>query len=165
MISLEELNPRRFELVARWLSNPEINRWLTAEWRGRAVTAPVIAMAVRNPRNRMFVILYDEQPCGLVALADIDRSDKTAMVWYFLGEATLGRKGITSEAVRQLARFAFRELMLASLYAWVMEDNRGSHQVLQKAGFALAGRIRNATHSGERQVDRVYYDLIAEPCP
>jgi RimJ/RimL family protein N-acetyltransferase len=162
MISLEALSPGRFELVARWLSNPEINRWLTSEWRGRATTATAIAIVLRNPRNRLFVILYGDQPCGLVALADIDTSDKTAMVWYFLGEPTLARKGITSEAVRQLARFAFREMGLNALYAWVMEDNNRSERVLLKAGFAPAGRIRSATRSGERQVNRVYFDLVSD---
>jgi len=162
MIVLDELKPGRFELVARWLSNAEINRWLTSEWRGRIVTAAVVAMAVRNPQNRMFVILYGDQPCGLVSLANLDMSDKTAMVWYFLGEPTLAGKGITSQAVRALSRLAFQEMGLVSLYAWIMQDNNRSQRVLQKAGFVLAGRIRGATRSGERQVDRIYFDLLPD---
>jgi hypothetical protein len=42
-----------------------------------------------------------------------------------------------------------------------MEDNAASHRVLQKAGFREAGRIRRAASSGGRQVDRIYFDLIA----
>jgi len=162
MVALDELRPDRFELVAEWLSNAEINRWLTSEWRGRTVAASIIAMAVRNPRNRMFVVLYHDQPCGLACLADIDLLDKSAMIWYFLGEPKLAGSGITSSAVRQLARFAFQEMGLGSLYAWVMEDNNRSQRVLQKAGFAWAGRIRNASRSGERQVDRIYFDLLPD---
>ena len=162
MINLEELRPERFELVARWLSDAEINRWLTSEWRGRIVSTTVVAMAVRNPRNKMFLILHGDKPCGLAALADIDMWDHTAMVWYFLGDSSLAGRGIASEAVRQLACFAFRDMSLSSLYAWVMQDNGPSQRVLQKAGFAPAGRIRRATHSGEQQVDRVYFDLLPD---
>lgn len=105
------------------------------------------------------MILSEDQPCGLASLADIDDSDKTAMVWYFLGEPSLGGKGITSEAVRQLTRLAFQEMGLKSLYAWVMEDNTRSRRVLERAGFVPAGRIRRAARSPEGQVDRVYFDF------
>jgi RimJ/RimL family protein N-acetyltransferase len=161
MISIEELVPQHFDLVAGWLSKVEINRWLTAPWRNRVVTATFIAIVVRDRKNRLFLVRCDSQPCGLTALADIDTADGTAMVWYVLGEQTLSGRGITAEAVRQLARLCFDQMRLASIYAWVMEDNAGSTRVLQKAGFREAGRIRCAASSGGRQVDRIYFDLIA----
>jgi RimJ/RimL family protein N-acetyltransferase len=160
VIALEELRPEDFELAAGWLSRKEVNRWLTAEWRDRTVTTSVIAMAVRNRRNRIFIVQRDGRPCGLVCLADIDTSDMTAMVWYLLAESGLSGKGITSEAVRQVTRLAFREMALESVYAWAMQDNAASLRVLEKAGFLPAGRIRRAARSGETQVDRLYFDLV-----
>jgi RimJ/RimL family protein N-acetyltransferase len=162
MITLKELKPEQFELATSWLSKKEINQWLTAEWRERTITAPVLAMAVRNRRNRIFVVHYRGQACGLACLADIDTLDRTAMVWYLLGEPSLAGQGVTSEAVRQLARVAFREMALESVYAWTMEGNTPSQRVLQKAGFTPAGRIRHATRSAERQVDRLYFDLVRD---
>jgi len=159
--TIEELIPDYFELVARWLSKAEINRWLTSEWRDRVVNAALIAMAVRNRKNRLFLVRYNGQPCGLIALADIDMADKTAMMWYVLGEQTLSGRGITSDAVGQLARLSLDQMGLASVYAWTMEDNTGSKRVLQKAAFREAGRIRCAASSAGHQVDRIYFDLIA----
>lgn len=159
MISIRDLVPDDFARVAGWLSRPEVNRWLTSEWRGREVQPATIAMAVRNKRNRLFLVSDDATPCGMAALADIDVADRTAMVWYVLGEPGLGGRGITSEAVRLVARKAFAELGLASVYAWIMEDNVASRRVLEKAGFREAGRIRDATCSAGRQVDRIYFDL------
>ena len=159
--TIEELVPAHFELLARWVSNAQINRWLTPEWRNRVVNAATIAIAVRNRRNHLFVVRSDSLLCGLVALADIDTVDQTAMVWYFLGERTLAGRGITSEAVVLLARLCFTQMGLAAIYAWIMEDNTASKKVLQKAGFREAGRIRRAASSGGRQVDRIYFDLIA----
>ena len=52
-------------------------------------------------------------------------------------------------------------MQLQSIYAWIMEDNVASQRVLEKAGFSPAGRIRRATCSGDRQVDRVYFDIVA----
>ncbi len=160
-MSIEDLAPEQFELVAGWLSRPEVNRWLTSEWRDRQVQAATIAMAVRNKRNRLFLVIHDGVPCGLAALADIDSVDRTAMVWYVLGEPELAGRGITSAAVRLVARKAFDELGLASLYAWIMDDNAASRRVLEGTGFRLAGRIRGATCSAGRQADRVNFDLVA----
>jgi RimJ/RimL family protein N-acetyltransferase len=161
IITIEELMPEHFELVAGWLSKGEINRWLTAQWRNRVVTATLIAMVVRDRKNRVFLVRCDSQPCGLAALADIDTVDGTAMVWYVLGEQTLAGRGIIADSVRQLTRLCFDQMRLASIYAWTMEDNTASTRVLQKVGFREAGRIRCAASSGGRQVDRVYFDLIA----
>jgi len=148
--------------VAEWLSNSEINRWLTGDWRDKSATATLVAMLVRNKRNRVFLIHFNGEPCGLVALADIDNADRTAMVWYFLGDPSLYGRGITASAITQLATLSFRKMGLASLYAWTMEDNQPSKGVLRKVGFREAGRIRRATSSAGRQLDRVYFDLVSD---
>jgi RimJ/RimL family protein N-acetyltransferase len=162
MVRIEPLPQDCLSLAAEWLSRPEINRWLTADWRERDVTDALVAMAVRNHRrNRLFLVRHDTQACGLVGLAELEVVDRTAMVWYLLGDARLSGKGVSSEAVRQLTKWATRNLGLASMYAWVMEDNVASMRVLQRAGFREAGRVRLAATSGERLVDRVYFDIIA----
>lgn len=161
-VTIEPLDPAHFELAARWLSDSSINRWLTPEWRHRDVTGTVLAMAVRNRRNRLFLVRHDGQPCGIVALAEIDAADRTAMVWYFLGEQDLSRRNITSSAVCQLAEVAFNEVGLASLYAWTMDDNVASQKTLLNAGFREAGRLRQSALSGSRQVDRIYFDILPD---
>jgi RimJ/RimL family protein N-acetyltransferase len=163
--AIEELQADDLSLVAMWLSRNEINRWLTSEWRNRVVSTTVLAIALRNPKNRFFLVRCNGQACGLAALADIDLADRTAMVWYFLGDSAFSKRGIGSEAVKQLVRKSFQELKLQSLYAWIMEDNAASANLLHNVGFREAGRIRQASSSNGCQVDRIYFDLIAAECP
>lgn len=165
VISVEDLRPEHFGLVAGWLSKNDINRWLTAEWRNQVASSTVLAIALRNRKNRIFLIRFSGQPCGLIGLAEIDVADATAMIWYLLGESTLSSKGIVSQAVKQVTRKSFQELKLQSLYAWIMEDNVASAGVLKKAGFREVGRIRQAASSNGRQVDRLYFDMVAAECP
>jgi len=162
VVSIEPLLPEQFELVAEWLSKPEINQWLTAEWRNRMVDALFLAMVTRNRRNRLFLTRHHGQACGLAGLADIDLTDKTAMVWYILGEQSLSGRGIMSEAVMQLTELCFGELRLESVYAWIIDGNAASRRVLEKAGFHEAGRIRRAASIGGRQVDRIYFDVLPD---
>jgi RimJ/RimL family protein N-acetyltransferase len=162
MVTIEDLTPEHFGLVARWLSRPDTNRWLTSEWRNRDVSPSMLAIAVRNRKNRLFIVKSYGVPIGLVGLSDIDLDDKTAMIWYVLGNFDLSCKGLTSEAVCKLASIAFNDIGLCSLYAWIMENNIASEKVLTKVGFKKAGCIRFAANSSGRQVDRMYFDLTYE---
>ncbi len=149
-------------MVAGWLSKPEINQWLTSEWRDRAIDGTLIGVAVRNKRNRFFLVRSDGEPCGLVALADWDAVDKIAMIWYILGDTALGGRGVITKAVQNLVRVAFDTLGIEALHAWVMEDNQRSRRVLEKNGFREVGRLRHAAvHNGHR-LDRIYFDQVLE---
>lgn len=165
MITIENLAPEHFALVAQWLSRPDTNRWLTSEWRNREVSPTMIAIAVRNRKNHLFIVKSDMVSIGLVGLSDFDLADKTAMIWYVLGDLNLSGKSVTSEAVRKLVSIAFHDMGLSSLYAWIMEDNIASEKVLNKVGFKKAGCIHLATNSSGRQVNRIYYDLTCEAIP
>src|SRR5437763_17119825 len=115
MITIEELMPEHFELVASWLSKGEINRWLTSQWRNRVVTATLIAMVVRDRKNRLFLVRCESLPCGLTALAEIDTAGGTAMVWSVLGEQTVFGRGIGADAVRQLMQLWLAQMRVASV--------------------------------------------------
>lgn len=159
MITIQALTPDSFPLCAEWLSQPETNRWLTAEWRDRAVEPKTLAIFLRNKKNRVWLSMYKRVPCGIVAIADLDLVDFTGMAWYFLGEKSLSGKGITSDALKQMTAKAFTELGLKSLYAWTMEDNLPSRRVLEKAGFQYSGKLRQAAFSAGSQVNRIYFDI------
>jgi RimJ/RimL family protein N-acetyltransferase len=162
LIGIEPLTPEHFATVAGWLSNPEVNRWLSGEWRDRAIDPTLIGVAVRNKRNRFFLVRSGDVPCGLVALADWDAADKIAMIWYALGDPASGGRGVITQAIRQLVRTAFDTLGIEALHAWIMEDNGRSRRVLEKNGFRETGRLRLATvHNGCR-LDRIYFDLTRQ---
>lgn len=159
-VTIEPLAPDEFSIVAQWLSQPENHKWLSSEWRNPSINPSVVAMGIRNKKNRLYLARYHEQPCALVALADLDLADRIAMVWYVLGNKRAAGHGITSSAVRLLLDVAFNELQLESVHAWVMDDNIASRRVLEKAGFRLAGRLRAAGSHDNQQVDRIYFDKL-----
>jgi RimJ/RimL family protein N-acetyltransferase len=159
-VTIEPLAADEVATVAAWLSDPEINRWLTSDWRGRTIDPAIIALAMRNKKNRFYLTRDDGSPCGLVALADIDMVDGLAMVWYVLGSRDRGGRGVTSMAVRRLAAIAFNELGLGCLYAWIIDDNARSRRVLENAGFREAGTIRDAVLRDGLRLCRRYFDLV-----
>jgi RimJ/RimL family protein N-acetyltransferase len=159
MIAIEPLVVDDYARVAEWLSKPDVNEWLSSEWRHRVIDPSLVAIAVRNKRNRFYLVRSNGIPCGFVALSDLDPVDRIAMVWYALGDPSSGGKGVTSAAVRALAEMAFGPLELEALNAWVIDGNDASRRVLTKNGFCESGRLRASAVSKGQRVDRVYFDL------
>jgi RimJ/RimL family protein N-acetyltransferase len=159
-VTIAPLERKNFALVASWLSDPATNRLLTAEWRNRAVDATVIAIAVRNRKNLLYQIACQDSICGLVAFSELEARDRSAMIWYALGDRSLAGRGVTTAAVSEMCRIGFAELGLASIWAMVLAPNGASVRLLEKVGFRPAGRLRQVERVEEEQLDRLYFDLL-----
>ncbi|MDG5472048.1 GNAT family protein [Jeotgalibacillus sp. ET6] len=81
----------------------------------------------------------NDELVGTMNLFQVIRGSlQNAVVGYFLDQAHNGR-GYTTEAVKLLTAYAFKELKLHRLEAGVMPRNIGSIRVLEKAGFHKEG--------------------------
>lgn len=78
---------------------------------------------------------------------------------YWLSEALWGN-GIMTEVVRSMARHAFQDLGKERVYANVYDYNPASRRVLEKAGFALEGKARNAAIKNGRLMDVWTYGCV-----
>jgi [ribosomal protein S5]-alanine N-acetyltransferase len=84
----------------------------------------------------------DNRLIGTINLFSVIRgSIQSAFVGYFLDEKHNG-KGLTTEAVKLIVKYAFDELKLHRVEAGVMPHNLGSIRVLEKAGFEKEGLAR-----------------------
>ena len=124
-----------------------------AEWLERAVT--------RDPVTN-FAIEVAGEAAGSVGLRlDTDIFSRTAEIGYWLGEAHWG-KGIVTEAVRAISRYAFERFDLARIEAGVFERNPASMRVLEKNGFTLEGRLRQRVTKDGVTMDECLYALTRE---
>lgn len=107
--------------------------------------------------QRDFAIVIDGEAVGGVGIylgKDIQR--RSAELGYWLGEDYWGR-GIVTEAVRAVVRYAFETFDLMHIFAGLFEHNVGSRRVLEKAGFELEGRLRmHVTKDGETMNDLIF---------
>lgn len=116
----------------------------------------------QDPEVSFAIATPDELIGGIGLLLKEDVFRRTAEVGYWLGEPFWGR-GIATLALQVFARWAFRELELARLQAHVYEINPASRRVLEKAGFTLEGRLRNAATKNGQLMDLYLYALLADP--
>jgi ribosomal-protein-alanine N-acetyltransferase len=86
----------------------------------------------------------DGQAVGGIGIElQTDVSRVSAEIGYWLGESLWGR-GIVSEALRAVTAEAFRTFDLTRIYALPLAENRASVRVLEKAGYALEGHLRQS---------------------
>ncbi len=85
---------------------------------------------------------------------DVNR--RSAELGYWLGRAFWGR-GLMTEAARALTEHAFATYDLARIYAMVFAWNPASGRVLEKAGFTLEARLRDAITKDGTTVDGLLY--------
>ena len=91
---------------------------------------------------------------GLEVLGDIERV--SAEIGYWLGRACWTR-GVMTEAVRAVTLEAFRRFDLTRIFAVPFADNRASIRVLEKAGYALEGRMPQSAIKDGRVRDQLMY--------
>ena len=89
---------------------------------------------------------------------------RTAELGYYVVRRLWGR-GVCTEAVRQICRFAFAETDLLRVYAEPFADNAASCRVLEKAGFALEGVMRSGIWKNGRLRDYCMYALLRPETP
>jgi len=87
----------------------------------------------------------------------------SAEMGYWLGEAFWGR-GIMTDAVRALTRYAIAAHGLTRVYAVPFEWNPASTRVLEKAGFVCEARMRRSVIKEGQILDSFLYAFtVSEP--
>jgi len=112
-----------------------------------------------------FAIVVEDQAVGAIGVElkeDVYR--RSAEIGYWLGEAHWG-KGIVTEALRAMTDWAFDHFDLCRIYAHVFEWNPASLRVLEKAGYQLEGRLRQAVTKDGQTIDAYLYAILRDRDP
>jgi len=96
---------------------------------------------------------------GLHGMKDVYKYN--CEIGYWLSEAHWG-KGITTEAVGALVKFAFEQTRWLRLFACIFENNPSSMRVLEKNGFHLEAIHRKAVMKEGKLMDEHLYALLKD---
>jgi RimJ/RimL family protein N-acetyltransferase len=146
--------------IARHANNPAVARGLRDRFPhpyGRTDAETFLRGVAAQAEESDFAIATPLEVIGGIGLQrqhDVHRL--TAEIGYWLGEAYWGR-GIATGALRALSEWLFATTPLVRLYACVFESNPASARVLEKAGYALEGRLRRAVIKDGHVLDQFLY--------
>lgn len=108
--------------------------------------------AVNDEKNKRFTIVDKEtgKPIGMVTLSGIDWHNRSATHGIKLHPSCPKGKGIGTDAVMTLMRYAFEEVGLNRLDSSWMEDNIPSEKLYLKCGWTIEGIKKNAIYRNGR---------------
>ncbi|MGI4760135.1 MAG: GNAT family N-acetyltransferase [Janthinobacterium lividum] len=110
-------------------------------------------------------IEVDGEAAGSISLLfQPDISRRSAEIGYWLGRQCWGQ-GIATAAVRALSTYGLAQFDLVRLYATVYAPNLASARVLEKAGYTLEGRLRQAVTKHEQVLDALLYAQVKPLLP
>ncbi|WP_209477614.1 GNAT family N-acetyltransferase [Thermococcus stetteri] len=120
---------------------------------------------MKKNKDKMPIFAVVENGSGkLVGVAGfnwVNYQARWGEIFYYLATEERG-KGYGTEVVALLVNYAFNHLNLHKVWAKVHADNGASIRVLEKNGFAPAGRLKDHVWSDGKYIDELLYELIRE---
>jgi ribosomal-protein-serine acetyltransferase len=111
-------------------------------------------------RDEIYSIWHKEEFAGLIGFKETDWINKKTELGYWLVENMQG-KGIITNSVSVLIRFAFKKLKLNRIQIKVAVGNSKSAAIPSKVGFTFEGIERSGEKHLELYHDLEVYSLIA----
>jgi len=119
-------------------------------------TTWIDAMLRQQPETHFAIASAGELIGGIGLELQEDVHRLAAEIGYWLGEPFWGR-GIATRAVHALTGWAFGQFPLVRICARVFSSNPASARVLEKCGYELEGRFRQAVIKDGQLLDEFVY--------
>jgi RimJ/RimL family protein N-acetyltransferase len=158
-ISIRHMEIDDIRIVKPWIEEKKNHIWLDTPLQTDTMDEKELAIMLLKKSNKVYIFQVSDKPSGIVALANIDMTNRSGMLWYLLGDKSLAGRGVTSEAVKSFLKISFGEFGLHSINAWSVADNKASCRILQKSGFREIGRQRECHYMEGVFKDRLLYDI------
>lgn len=149
-----------------WLNNPNVNCALETRFKEQTLDSvrEFVDHIRKSKDSYLFAIILNEngRHIGNTKIGPIDFNHMFGDVSYFIGETDFWKKGLATEAVSLITRFAFKHLGMHKCMAGVYASNKGSCRVLEKVGYRQEGRITAQYKSHNGWEDHIIYGLLNE---
>jgi [ribosomal protein S5]-alanine N-acetyltransferase len=162
MLEFEDCNYRYLS----WLKDKEVNQFLETRWEEQTLEKiQEFVNFIRNSKDSyLFAIIYKKEHIGNIKIGPIHPIYKFADISYFIGEKSAWEKGIATEAICLITRFAFEELGLNRLQAGAYATNIGSQKALEKNYYKKEATYRKKAfiNIGDEYIDSYMYGILKD---
>ncbi len=156
-VQLVPLEVHHLDQTRKWISDPRVSRPFLFE---RMLTAEAHAdwfESLKSDRSQMiFAVLHEGAHIGNVGFKNIDRENREAEFWIYLGPNVHGR-GLGRSAAREAIKLGFDQLVLNLMYLHVSSVNAAARSIYHYAGFHIsAPAAKSIVFEGlDTQLDRM----------
>ena len=148
-VTLRLLKPSDAPIIHSHLQHKDVSRWTVSiphPYKKKDATTFIKTSKAKHKKKQSYIFAITiPELVGIISIDNVDWEDKHAEIGYWLAKP-YWQKGIMTEAIKQITRFAFQKLKLHRLEAPVFESNLPSQRVLEKNDFHREGHLREVIH-------------------
>lgn len=173
-IETDRLTLRKFEkedaaaMYKNWASDPEVtkfltwpahtsievSKWVTNDWVNSYKDDNYYQWAITVKEN-------GKEPIGSISVVHMKEEISMMHIGYCIGQAWW-HKGVTSEALKAVMDFLFKEVEVNRIEARHDPRNPNSGNVMKKCGMKYEGTMRAADFNNQGICDACYYAILKE---
>jgi RimJ/RimL family protein N-acetyltransferase len=146
----------------KWFNDPEVNKTLLMEEKLDLKRSLEWFERSRKDTSRRDLVIEstEGEPIGIMALVHIDEADGTAECFCVIGDKAYWGKGIGTEVHLLLADWAFKDLGLYKIWAYIRPENAAIINVIKRVGFKIEGTLREEKCIDGKRIDIVRIGLL-----
>lgn len=166
LIMLREYRRDDLEPIRAWVNDIEITRHLSDIFlypHAEDATEAYLEAAVEGKTDSRGFVIADPatgEYIGQVNLDSIDWKNRVGKIGIVIGRGEHRGRGYGTDAMRLIARFAFREMNLNRLELEVYDFNERAIRCYASCGFREEGRLRERQFKDGKYVDVVAMGLL-----
>lgn len=164
-IKLRPLEPEDLEFLYQWENDPTI--WQVSNTLvpfSRYILKQYLEESHRDifetKQLRLIIEDSDGQAVGAIDLFDFDPYHQRAGIGILIYNKDDRGKGLASDALTLISKYAVEILGLHQLYANITTDNKSSIHLFEKVGFQLSGTKKDWIRTSKRWLDEELYQKI-----
>jgi len=149
----------------KWINDPVIRHTLNFEYPVSEVsTRKWLNNVASNPTRKDFIVcnIENHEPIGYCGFLGIDQKNSKAESYMGIGDKGSQGRGLGLEIRKTLLDYAFQELNLNKIYAYVWEENEPMIHLNKKVGFQIEGLLRKDIMSHGELRNRYIMGILKE---
>ena len=148
--------------MVKYANNINVSKYLTDEFPYPYVEKDAedyLKLIENDNPTKVFAIEVNGEAVGSIGIfPQSSIHKKNAEIGYWLAEE-FWRKGIMSEAIRQIADYGFKTFDVTRIFARPFDINIGSQKALIKAGFTFECEFEKTIFKNGEYYDEIYFSI------
>ncbi len=162
---LKEINPENFNLIFKQLDDKKIIETLSLKTneeleREREKFLGGAARWDISFKNWLIIDKESKKIIGRCGFHTWFTKHFKSEMGYMLTEETFKRKGLMTEALREIVKYGLEEMELHRIFACISPDNVASLKIIEKLNFSYEGHLKEDYFYGNNFDDSLIYCLL-----
>jgi RimJ/RimL family protein N-acetyltransferase len=164
-VELRRHDRANYALYARWYGDEEV--WRLTSWTAkpmrRAAVERLFEDRERSSIDDSFAVHWEgeDEPAGVISLTNISEANASADLSVIVGDEKDRDRGLGTEAMRVILRYAFEDSGLNRVGLSVFEFNEPAIHTYEKLGFKREGQLRQAIQRDGSFHDAILMSILA----